>query len=130
MTGIAPGSLSAIERHALALRVASLGGAAPIADAHRAELDWFGLDATTIAAIEGGDPAPALSPRLQALLAHASLLTVSPREAAPRHIAELRAAGLSTREIVAGLQLIAFLAFETRLLASLQHLGPPARGEA
>ena len=34
------------------------------------------------------------------------------------------------REIVAGLQLIAFLAFETRLLASLQHLGPPPQGEA
>ncbi len=64
----------------------------------------------------------ALGPRLAAALEHAHLLVFHPREAAPADLQALLDAGWSTTDIVTLSQLVAFLAFQIRVVAGLRVL--------
>jgi CMD domain protein len=64
----------------------------------------------------------ALGPRLAAALEHAHLLVFHPRDAAPADLQALLDAGWSTTDIVTLSQLVAFLAFQIRVVAGLRVL--------
>ena len=105
--GLAPGERFAVARHVAQLH------AAEAAEQHYA---------ARLAAV--GEPSP--SPRLSALLAHAELLSQRPAAARPADLQALADAGLFTREIVTLSQIIAFVAFQVRVIAGLRLLGPTA----
>lgn len=91
------------ERFALAAQVAAWHGASSL-EAHYRQQD---------------QPNNA---RFAAGLAFAELLSLHPVDAAPQHIEALQAAGWSPRGIVTLAQLIAFVSFQSRLLAGLRLL--------
>lgn len=62
------------------------------------------------------------TPRIQEAEAFARRLTFEPVEAAPQHIAHLTLAGWSERGIVTLAQLVAFVSFQSRLLAGFHLL--------
>jgi CMD domain protein len=64
----------------------------------------------------------ALGSRLVAALEHAHLLVFHPRDAAPADLRALVDAGWSTTDIVTLSQLVAFLAFQIRVVAGLRAL--------
>ncbi|MFI5015082.1 MAG: CMD domain protein [Hyphomicrobiales bacterium] len=115
-----PGSVSRAERAAIALRVAAAAKDERLAAHYRGLLREAGGEAL-IAFVEhpGAGGAPA---RLAALLRHADLLAETPRYAAKADLEKLEALGLSGRDIVAISQLIAFVSFQTRVLAGLRIL--------
>jgi uncharacterized protein YciW len=98
-------TLSLAERAAVATHVAARDGDKALAAHYRAR----GVATET--------------PRLAAMLRHADLLLDAPREARPEYLAALAKAGLAPRDIVVLSQLIAFVTFETRLLAGMRLLG-------
>jgi alkylhydroperoxidase domain protein len=108
------GGLSHLERFAAALRVATLHDSQPAIDHFRANLQE---DTIT-------------SPRLQAILRHAELLSLRPARATPDDLQLLASAGLSTREIVSLSQVIAFTSFFIRVLTALQLLGADAPAQS
>jgi CMD domain protein len=122
-----PGDVSARERNLAALRSAVLGRAATTAAHYRERLRRDGVPATTIAGAEQTPvDAAGLTAREAAILRFADLLTLEPREASRAAIEELRAAGLSPRDIVTIAQVISFVSFQLRVVAGLQALGEGA----
>jgi CMD domain protein len=115
-----PGDVSRAERAAIALRVALAAKDEKLAAHYRMLLRQAGGEAL-IAAVEhpGAGDAGA---RLAALLRHADLLAHTPRDATQADLRKLEALGLTSRDIVAVSQLIAFVSFQTRLLAGLRIL--------
>jgi uncharacterized protein YciW len=103
-----PGGVSLQERAAIALLLAE----------HDADLE---LAAHYYALLEplGGMPAGA---RWEVLQRHTKLLAAAPDDATAADLRRLEAAGLSSRDIVAVSQLIAFVSYQVRLLAGLRLL--------
>jgi alkylhydroperoxidase domain protein len=102
--------LADAERFAVAAYVAELHGADDAVRHYRARL------------ADAGDA----SGRSDALRHHAELLARRPVDARPRDLQVLADAGLSTPEIVTLSQVIAFVAFQVRVVAGLRVLGPTA----
>jgi CMD domain protein len=121
-----PDGVSRWEREAIAFRVATLERSQVVADFHLSRLLALGADESAIAAITDFPDGGIITERLRAILAHTDLLTNSARNGSPTAIAALRAAGLEPKEIVTLSQLIAFLSFEIRILATLRALGEVA----
>ncbi|SIQ42346.1 CMD domain protein, Avi_7170 family [Rhizobium sp. RU35A] len=63
-----------------------------------------------------------LGEKLSTLLEHAHLLVLHPRDAKPEALSKLLAAGWNTTSIVTASQLVAFLAFQIRVIAGLKVL--------
>jgi alkylhydroperoxidase domain protein/CMD domain protein len=128
------GDLSTLERLATALRVATLHLATSAAAHYRARLVDTGAG-PEVAAAEVVEPlvadaagtrtldAPAVSPRLRAILRHADVLAFAPAHARPGDLQALADVGLSIRAIVTLSQVIAFVSFQVRVLRALQLLG-------
>ena len=117
--------LSGLERYAVALRVVS-HHAVPVAiDHYRAGLVAAGANEALVKAVEStsGTGSGAIPARLQAMLAHADLLSTHPVDATPDSHQALSDAGLSTGEIVTLSQIIAFLSFQVRAITALQLMG-------
>ncbi|MBV9355202.1 MAG: alkylhydroperoxidase, partial [Chloroflexi bacterium] len=102
--------LADAERFAVAAYVAELHGADEAVRHYRARLG------------EAGDAGA----RYQILRRHAELLARRPQDARPRDLQSLVDAGLSTPDIVTLSQMIAFVAFQVRVVAGLRVLGPTA----
>jgi len=117
------GGVSREERELIALRVGVSTPSTKLVEAHRARLRALGTDRALIAAVEEFPRGGALTPRLEAILRHTDRLTKEPGVSTPDHIAELKAAGLTSRDIVTISQLIAFLSFQVRVVAALRLLG-------
>jgi CMD domain protein len=64
-----------------------------------------------------------LGPRLDAAFEHAHMLVFHPRDAAPGALQALLDAGWSTTDIVTLSQIVAFLAFQIRVVTGLRILG-------
>ena len=101
-----PGGLSLPERAALAMRVAEREGDAALAARYRGML---------------ASSTPA-GPRLDALLAYADKVALTPEATSRDDIDALAALGLSPRDIVAATQLIAFVPYQVRVIAALRAL--------
>jgi len=118
-----PAGVSRRERELVALRVGILTCAPGVAARHRARLRALGGTDAELAAVERfQDGLSGLSPRETAMLRHTDLLTLQPGASRPEHIAALKAAGLTPRDIVTVSQLIAFMSYEVRILAGLRVL--------
>ena len=118
-----PAGISLVERHAVAYRAALLTRFPDVAEWHRSRLAELGASPELIQAIAEltnghGD----VGPRLAAILAHTDRVTVSPGTAQPEHIAQLKAAGLTPKEIVTLGQLLGFVAYQIRAVAIARAL--------
>lgn len=115
------------ERLLAALAIARSAGSTALQAHYRARLDALAplspLSVEQQAAADGA-PVEALGgdARLQAVLAFTRTLTDRPVEGDREALLKLPAAGLSTPEVVALAQLIAFVAYQVRVVAGLQAL--------
>ncbi|MGX9965228.1 CMD domain-containing protein [Roseomonas sp. F4] len=100
-----PGGISRAERALLAWHVARREGDLALAARYR-DL--------------AGEVPP--SPRLDALLAYAEKVAMTPETTTKADIDGLAALGLSSRDIVAATQLIAFVPYQLRMLAGLRAM--------
>lgn len=92
----------------------------PLLAAHyRARAVEAGVPAADIALAESGKPADAADPRLAAILEFTRKLIEKPVEGDEAALKTLPAAGVSTPAVVTLSQLIAFLSYQTRLVAGL-----------
>ncbi len=92
----------------------------PLLAAHyRARAVEAGVPAADIAVAESGKPADAAAPRLAAILEFTRKLIEKPVEGDEAALKTLPAAGVSTPAVVTLSQLIAFLSYQTRLVAGL-----------
>lgn len=115
------------EREMVALRVALLTPDERLAKWHEDRLAAGSETAATVSAVTDFPAvSPDLTPREVAILRHTDLVTFRPTDAEPSDIEALRAVGLSTLEIVTLSQLIAFVAFQVRVLAALRAFGGTA----
>ena len=114
------GGLTRAERAAAALRVATLLRDEALTAHYRARLAALDADGTLAKTVEGG--ARMTEPRWDAILAHVDLVTRGPGSAERRDIDNLLAAGLSSHAVVSLSQLIAYVNFQSRVLAGLRAL--------
>ncbi|HEX7866870.1 MAG TPA: peroxidase-related enzyme [Variovorax sp.] len=113
-----------VERLLAAHAIARSAGSVALQAHYRARLDALApLSAAQQAAADGA-PVESLGadPRLQAALAFTRTLTDRPVEGDREALLKLPAAGLATAEVVALAQLIAFVAYQVRVVAGLQAL--------
>jgi len=113
------GSLSLAERLAVALRVANVNAASGLAKHYRERLALAPNGKALLRAIDD-DLLGSLTSRLGAMVRHADLLTREPSRASQSDLSLLAAHGLSNSEIVTLSQIIAFVAYQTRVAASLK----------
>jgi uncharacterized protein YciW len=117
-----PGGLTYTERAALACRMARLNGEQHLA-AHYDKLlpsspdDGIG-DQIADPAFKGGS-----NQRLAALIRHVDLVTQAPKDASRDDIDALRQAGVAEADIVRLAELIAFINYQSRVVAGLRLLG-------
>ena len=109
-----PGGFSRAERARVAHLVAERSGDAALAAHYRA--------------LAG--EADAASPRLDAKLRHAEMLTTSPRDATRASIERLQAEGLSVADIVTLSQLVALVSHQVRVVAGLRQMAAAPVGAA
>jgi CMD domain protein len=114
------GGLTLAERAAAALRVATLLRDTVLSEHYRARLAALDPDGTLARTVEGG--ARITEVRWDAVLAHVDLVTRGPGSAERRDIDNLLAAGLSSHAVVSLSQLIAYVNFQSRVLAGLRML--------
>ncbi|PIF25864.1 putative peroxidase-related enzyme [Acidovorax sp. 56] len=127
---------SLAERLLVALSIAELSGSAVLVAHYRVQLQTLAATAPLTpaqqAALEG-QPQDGVQAdtRLHAILTFARTLALRPVEGDKAALLRLPAAGLTTPEVVALAQLIAFVAYQVRVVAGLQALAAlPVGGEA
>jgi CMD domain protein len=120
------GGVSRFEREAIALRVAAITSSSALADWHRERLQAQGATAEQIAAVEQFPNGADLGLRLSTILHHTDRLSREPLNSSRADIETLQQTGLGARDIVVISQLISFLSFQVRTLASLRILAEEA----
>ena len=103
-----PGGLPLAERRALTARMARLNGDMALAAHYGPEIER------------------AADARWAAILRHVDLVTAEPKAATRADIEMLRAAGVAEPDVVRLSQLIAFVNYQTRVVASLRLIGAAA----
>ena len=114
-----PGGLSHGLRAALAARMARQAGDEALAlhyDGYLAHV--FDPDVTPLAR----PGSRAANPRDEAIVRHADMLTLQPRQATRAHIEALKQAGLAEADIVRLAELAAFVSYQVRVVAGLKLL--------
>lgn len=114
------GGLTRAERAAAALRVATLLRDDALETHYRVRLAALDPSGTLVKTVEG--KAEITEVRWDAILAHVDLVTRGPGSAERKDIDNLLAAGLSSHAVVALSQLIAYVNFQSRVLAGLRML--------
>lgn len=115
----APGGLGSLERFAAALRVATVNQSLSLAAHYRARLSTEPGGLALTHAIDTGTGGAAITSRLAAILRHVELLTSRPSEASRADLTTLAAQGLSEADIVTLSQIVAFVAYQVRVVAGL-----------
>ena len=114
--------LSLLEREAVAVWVATLAKAPEVAAFHRRRLIVFGPPSEHLSSLGASVDELNLSSRERALLRHAELLTMRPATAEKSDVDALFNAGVTPTGAVILAQLVAFLSFEIRTVATLRVL--------
>lgn len=119
LTPVEPGGLSHGERAALAARIAGLGGQEALVAHYRALMEQASASDETAAMADlssdgGGDR------RRAALIAYVNRATISPSDFDASDIEVLKAAGVNDADIVRLAELVAFLAYQIRLVDGLR----------
>lgn len=112
-------------RAALAARMARLNGHEKLATYYRSLLEPFSDDPSTALIAECGYPENA-DRCLRAILRHTDFITTAPRACTRDDTERLVADGLTVPEVVSLAELIGFVNFEVRILATLDLLKVPA----
>jgi CMD domain protein len=115
------GGLSRAERAGAALRIAILLSDEVLMNHYAARLAELDASDTLRRTAEAG-PKTVTDPRWAAVLAHVDRVTVDPASARKSHLDALAEAGLSAHAVVSLSQLIAFVNFQSRVLAGLRML--------
>jgi CMD domain protein len=115
------GGFTRAERAAAALRVAELLRDPVLTEHYRARLTALDPSGAMAETVEGG--ARITEGRWDAVLMHVDVVTRGPDSAERKDIENLAAVGLSSQAILALSQLIAFVNFQSRVLAGLRALG-------
>ncbi|CAJ0859429.1 hypothetical protein R1479_00687 [Ralstonia mannitolilytica] len=110
------------ERLLVALYACRLTPAPELAGHYRARLADTPVDANALQAVDHGDVDALADTRLRAILTFTRTLIERPIEGDRDALLRLPAAGLATADVVALAQLIAFLSYQTRLVAGLHAL--------
>lgn len=110
--------LSVADRLRVAAHACDVAGALALASHYRTLL------------ADAADALQPASPALPAMLQFAATLTTDPRRGDRAAVAALKTAGLDDAAIVALAQLVAFLSYQTRVVAGLQALRAAAGGAA
>ncbi|MEE2975900.1 MAG: acyl-CoA thioester hydrolase/BAAT C-terminal domain-containing protein [Pseudomonadota bacterium] len=110
------------ERLLVALYACRLTPAPELAEHYRARLANTPVDADALQAVDHGDIDTLTDARLRAILAFTRTLVERPIEGDRDALLRLPAAGLATADVVTLAQLIAFLSYQTRLVAGLRAL--------
>ena len=110
------------ERLLVALYACRLTPAPELAEHYRARLADTPVDANALQAVEHGDVDTLADPRLRTILTFTRTLIERPIEGDRDALLCLPAAGLATADVVTLAQLIAFLSYQTRLVAGLRAL--------
>jgi len=111
--------LSLADRLLVALYATRITPSPLLAAHYRARAVEAGAAAADIAVAESGKPADAANPQLAAVLEFTRKLIEKPVEGDEAALKTLPAAGVSTPTVVTLSQLIAFLSYQTRLVAGL-----------
>ncbi|AVJ28539.1 CMD domain protein [Achromobacter spanius] len=111
--------LSQTDRLLVALYATRITPSPLLAAHYRARAVEAGAAAADIAVAESGKPADAANPQLAAVLEYTRKLIEKPVEGDEAALKTLPAAGVSTPAVVTLSQLIAFLSYQTRLVAGL-----------
>ena len=114
------GGLTPAERAAAALRVAKMLRDETLEAHYRTRLDALDPSDALAKTVEGG--AQITDSRWDVVLAHVDLVTRGPGSAERKDIDNLLAAGLSSHAVVSLSQLIAYVNFQSRVLAGLRAL--------
>ncbi|RAS01200.1 CMD domain-containing protein [Ensifer adhaerens] len=117
-----PRNFSYALRAALAARMAALWKSQELSAHFRALLKREDEGSALASIADPGNGAEDADPRLQAILAHVDLVTLSPKEATRTNIEKLAAAGLDDRDIVTLAGLIAFVNYQVLVTAGLKML--------
>ncbi len=115
-----PGGLSHAERAGLACRIAKLNDDAVLAR-HYETLFGVGSQALADTGFDGGGDA-----RMKAIIRHTDLVTMNPKDAKADDVSALRSAGLDDADIVRLSELIAFIAYQIRVVAGLRLMAEVA----
>lgn len=110
------------ERLLVALYACRLTPAPELAGHYRARLADTPVDANALQAVDHGDVDALADTRLRAILTFTRTLIERPIEGDRDALLRLPAAGLATADVVTLAQLIAFLSYQTRLVAGLRAL--------
>ncbi|PLT19493.1 MULTISPECIES: acyl-CoA thioester hydrolase/BAAT C-terminal domain-containing protein [Ralstonia] len=114
--------LTLSERLLVALYACRLTPAPELGAHYRARLADTPVDANALQAVDHGDVDALADTRLRALLTFTRTLIERPIEGDRDALLRLPAAGLATADVVTLAQLIAFLSYQTRLVAGLRAL--------
>ncbi|WP_112184443.1 acyl-CoA thioester hydrolase/BAAT C-terminal domain-containing protein [Ralstonia sp. GX3-BWBA] len=114
------------ERLLVALYACRLTAAPELAEHYRARLATTPVDATALQAVDHGDIDSLTDARLHAILTFTRTLVERPIEGDRDALLRLPAAGLATADVVTLAQLIAFLSYQTRLVAGLRAMDEAA----
>jgi uncharacterized protein YciW/dienelactone hydrolase len=110
------------ERLLVALYACRLTPAPELAGHYRARLADTPVDANALQAVDHGDVDALADTRLRAILRFTRTLIERPIEGDRDALLRLPAAGLATADVVTLAQLIAFLSYQTRLVAGVRAL--------
>ena len=108
-------------RAALAARMARLNGNETLVGYYRERLSRMDPSEALRLIADGGHPAGE-DPRLRAILRHVDFITLAPRACTKSDTLRLTDAGLGVPEVVALAELIGFVNFEVRIVATLDLL--------
>ena len=108
-------------RAALAARMARLNADETLAAFYRSKLAALSDDPAMLRIADGAYP-DAVGDRLRAILRHTDFITIAPRACTRADTERLVAQGLTVPEVIALAELIGFLNFEVRILATLNLL--------
>ncbi|QBR02754.1 CMD domain protein [Paraburkholderia pallida] len=114
--------LTLAERLLVACYASRLTPSATLFAHYREALEQHSVDAAARAAVETGAPDDISDARLRAILTFTRTLIENPVAGDQAALQTLPAAGLTTPAVVVLAQLIAFLSYQTRVVAGLQAL--------
>lgn len=114
--------VSLTDRLLVALYACALTPAPELAEHYRTRLNEQGADADLIAAVENDKIDGVPDTALRTILAFTRTLILDPVKGDKAALETLPAAGVSTPDVVAIAQLIAFLSYQVRLVASLKAM--------
>lgn len=117
----AAGGLSHGLRATLAARMARQNGDEALA-AHYDGCCERAVDSGAFLELTDPDVTDHASPRISAIVAHADMLTLAPRDATRAHIEALKVAGVEEADIVRLAELAAFVNYQARVVAGLRLL--------